>query len=58
MNFYEDENFEEVMEQITDTMGYIILDIIKMSLKKILAENVIFEDTLETKLEVKTDTDF
>lgn len=55
MNFYEDEKFEEVLEQITDTMGYLILDIIKMSLKKINAETKIFEDILESKLEVKTE---
>lgn len=55
MNFYEDEKFEEVMEQITETMGYLILDIIKMGLKKINAETKIFEDILESKLEVKTE---
>ena len=51
MNFYEDEKFEKVMEEITDMMGYLIMDIILMSLKKINRENQIFEEILEAKLE-------
>ena len=51
MNFYEDEKFERVMEEITDMMGYLIMDIILMSLKKVNTENQIFEDILEAKLE-------
>ncbi len=50
MNFYEDEKFESVMEEITDMMGYLILDIILMSLKRINKENQIFEEILEAKL--------
>ncbi|RPJ78008.1 MAG: hypothetical protein EHJ94_10110 [Deltaproteobacteria bacterium] len=52
MDFYEDEKFESVMEEITDKMGYLILDVILMSLKKINRENQIFKEILETKLEV------
>ena len=52
MNFYEDEQFEKVMEEITDKMGYLIMDIILMSLKKINCENQILKEILETKLEV------
>ncbi len=51
MDFYEDEKFERVMEEITDKMGYLIMDIILMSLKKINRENQIFEEILEVKLE-------
>ena len=51
MNFYEDEQFEKVMEEITDKMGYLIMDIILMSLKKINMENQIFKEILEAKLE-------
>ena len=51
MNFYEDEKFEGVMEEITDMMGYLIMDIILMSLKKVNTENQIFEEILEAKLE-------
>jgi hypothetical protein len=54
MNFYEDERFERVMEEITDKMGYLIMDIILMGLKKINRENQIFEEILETKLEAYT----
>jgi len=55
MNFCEDDKFESIMEEITDVTGYIILDIILSSLKKINAENQIFGEVLESKLEVKTD---
>ncbi len=51
MNVYEDEKFERVMEEITDIMGYLILDIILMSMKKISMESPIFEELLEVKLE-------
>lgn len=54
MNFYEDENFERVMEEITDVMGYLVMDIILMSLKKINTENQIFAEILEAKLEAHT----
>jgi len=54
MNFYEDEKFEKVMEEITDMMGYLIMDIILMSLKKINTENQIFEEILEAKFEAHT----
>lgn len=56
MDFYEDEKFNTVMESITDVMGYIILDIINMSLKKIKAEIVIYDDILESILEARIDT--
>jgi hypothetical protein len=55
MNFYEDDKYENIMEEITDVMGYLVLDIILSSLKKIHAENQIFGEVLESKLEVKTD---
>ena len=55
MDFYEDEKFEKVMEEITDKMGYLILDIILMSLKKINRENQIFEEILDAKLAVYMD---
>ncbi len=51
MNVYEDEKFERVMEKITDLMGYLILDVILMSMKKISMENPIFEELLDAKLE-------
>ncbi|MBW1895052.1 MAG: hypothetical protein JRF40_08955 [Deltaproteobacteria bacterium] len=51
MNFYEDEKFERVIEKITDEMGYLIMDIILMDLKKTNTENQIFEEILDAKLE-------
>ena len=55
MNIYEDEDFEIKMNRITDRMGYLILDIICMGLEKITAESEIFQEFLETRLEVRRD---
>ena len=55
MNIYEDEDFEIKMNRITDRMGYLILDIICMGLEKITAESEIFQEFLETRLEVHRD---
>ena len=53
MNLYEDEKFELLMNEITDMMGYLIMDIILMSLKKINSEDQIYKEFLEARLEVK-----
>lgn len=53
MNIYEDQDYEIKMNQVTDRMGYLILDLIHMSLQKLACENEIFQDWLEVRLEVK-----
>ena len=53
MNIYEDEDFEIKMNRITDRMGYLVLDILTMSLDKILTESEIFQEFLEARLEVR-----
>jgi hypothetical protein len=53
MNIYEDEDFEVKMNRITDRMGYLVLDILAMSLDKILTESEIFQEFLEARLEVR-----
>ena len=53
MNIYEDEDFEIKMNRITDRMGYLILDIICMGLEKISAENEIFQEFLEARLDIR-----
>ncbi len=58
MNLYEDEKFEKKMDQITDQLGYLMLDIILMSLMKINTENQILKDFVETKLQVHQEDAF
>jgi hypothetical protein len=43
------------MNQITDRMGYLILDLISMAIEKIDHENQIYEDFLHLRLETKND---
>lgn len=56
MNIYEDEDYEIKMNRITDQMGYLILDLLYMSLQKLTTENDIFQEFLETRLEVRRET--
>ena len=51
MNVYEDEIFEKKMEQITDQLGYLFLDMVLMSVKKINSENTILKELLEARTE-------
>ena len=55
MNIYEDEQYEIKMDRITDRMGYLILDLIWMSIEKLEHENQIYEDFLQTRLETQND---
>jgi len=51
MNIYEDEELDRKFEEITDLMGDFILDVIRMSLKKINYENLIFRKLNDVRLE-------
>jgi hypothetical protein len=53
MNIYEDPEYEDKINRVTDRMGYLILDLIHMSLQKLATENEIFQDWLEVRLEVQ-----
>jgi hypothetical protein len=58
MNIYEDEALEQKLEEITDLVGHLVLDILLVSLRKVARENQIFRDFAEAKWPVppKTDT--
>jgi cupin superfamily acireductone dioxygenase involved in methionine salvage len=58
MNFYEDEEFEQKIEQITDQFGYLLLDIIFMSFQKINTENQILKEFLDARLQVHKEKAF
>jgi cupin superfamily acireductone dioxygenase involved in methionine salvage len=58
MNIYEDKEFEQKINQITDQFGYLLLDIILMSFEKINAENQILKDFLDSRREVNKEPPF
>lgn len=50
MNIYEDEILEQKLEELTDQMGYLVLDILILGLKKLRNENEIFCEIGDSKL--------
>lgn len=44
MNIYEDEQLEIKLNELTDQLGYLLLDLLQVSLKKINRENRIFQE--------------
>jgi len=44
MNIYEDEHLERKLNEITDQLGTLMLDMLLVSLKKINHESVIFQE--------------
>lgn len=50
MNIYEDELLEQKLEELSNQMGYLLLDILLLSLKRLGNENQIFCDIMESKL--------
>jgi len=49
MNIYEDEQLEQKLSEISDQLGYLLLDFLLASLKKINAENLILNDFEEVR---------
>jgi hypothetical protein len=50
MNIYEDEILEQKLEELSNQLGYLVLDILILSLKKLGNENQIFCDIMDSKL--------
>ena len=50
MNIYEDEILGQKLEELTDQMGYLVLDILILGLKKLRNENEIFCEIGDSKL--------
>jgi hypothetical protein len=57
MNIYEDESLEKKLEELTDQMGHLILDILLISMKKVISENQIYCDMMDVKLSAQLDKD-
>lgn len=53
MNIYEDEGLEQKLEELTDLMGQLVLDILLASLRKVGKENQVFQEWAEMKLPVR-----
>jgi hypothetical protein len=52
MNIYEDDTLERKLEELSDQMGHLVLDILLMSLKKVVRENEIFSEITDARLGV------
>ncbi len=57
MNFYEEEELGRKLEEITSQIGYLMLDLIQVGLKKLNTENEIYKEFTEARLEAYTDTE-
>jgi hypothetical protein len=44
MNIYEDETLEHRLDEISDQLGLLLLDFLRVSLKKISHEHIIFAE--------------
>jgi hypothetical protein len=51
MNIYEDEAVERKLEELSDQVGYLVLDLLVLSLKKVVREQGIFSEVMDAKLD-------
>ena len=49
MNIYEDEELEHKLEELTDLLGKLVLDMLLVGLRKTVAEHQIFSELAEAK---------
>ena len=54
MNFYEDEFLEGKLEELSDQMGVLVIDLLVLSLKKVARENGIFSEIMHAKLDASS----
>jgi hypothetical protein len=52
MNIYEDEELEQKLEELTNLIGRLVLDMLLTGLRKTVAENQIFTELAVTKYPV------
>lgn len=51
MNFYENEALERKLEELSDQLGYLVLDLLVVSLKKVVREEGIYSEIMDAKLD-------
>jgi hypothetical protein len=49
MNIYEDEELEHKLEELTNLIGKLVLDLLIIGLRKTVSENQIFSELAEAK---------
>ena len=54
MNFYDDEMLERKFEELSDQVGYLVLDLLLVSLKKVVREEGIFSGIMDAKLDASS----
>ena len=52
MNIYEDEAVESKLEELSDQVGYLVLDLLILSPKKVVKEHGIYSEIMDAKLGV------
>jgi len=57
MNIYEDGRLEQKFEKLTDLMGELVLDMLLVSLRKLVRENQVFQEWAEVKMPVEQKND-
>jgi hypothetical protein len=57
MNIYEDEAAEEKLDEISNQMGLLVMDILLTSLKRLGDQNQVFNNFTEAKLASNADND-
>ena len=50
MNIYEDEILEQKLDEISNQMGHLVMNILLMSLKRLGSQNQVFNDFTEARL--------
>jgi hypothetical protein len=50
MNIYEDEMLEQKLDEISNQMGHLVMDILMLSLKRLGNQNQVFSDFTEARL--------
>ena len=58
MNIYEDEQLEIKLNELTDQMGHLILDMLLVSFGKLRHENMIFKDFEDSRKPPKEEDPF
>jgi hypothetical protein len=51
VNIYEDGMLENKLEELSDQLGYLVLDLLVLSLKKVVREGSIFTEIMDCKLD-------
>jgi hypothetical protein len=57
MNIYEDEELEQKLEELTNLIGRLVLDMLLIGLRKTVAENQIFSELAEAKYPISEKQD-